>query len=117
MKKQIIFDMDGVLFDTENLVFSCWKFAAGKFMLTVFGAVAELEREYLLQRQREGIAIAKSKGVYKGRRPVERPELELLLHQWKQGKLKAVEVMARLHISKTTFYRKVKEANLEKEDV
>ena len=34
MKKQIIFDMDGVLFDTENLVFSCWKFAAGKFMLT-----------------------------------------------------------------------------------
>ena len=34
MEKQIIFDMDGVLFDTENLVFSCWKFAAGKFMLT-----------------------------------------------------------------------------------
>ena len=32
----------------------------GKFMLTVFGAVAELEREYILQRQREGIAIAKS---------------------------------------------------------
>ena len=38
----------------------------GKFMLTIFGAVAELEREYILQRQREGIAIAKSKGVYKG---------------------------------------------------
>ena len=31
----------------------------GKFMLTIFGAVAELEREYILQRQREGIAIAK----------------------------------------------------------
>ena len=31
----------------------------GRFMLTVFGAVAELEREYILQRQREGIAIAK----------------------------------------------------------
>ena len=38
----------------------------GKFMLTVFGAVAELEREYILQRQREGIAIAKANGVYKG---------------------------------------------------
>ena len=37
----------------------------GKFMLTVFGAVAELEREYILQRQKEGIAIAKEKGVYK----------------------------------------------------
>ena len=34
----------------------------GKFMLTIFGAVAELEREYILQRQREGIAIAKEQG-------------------------------------------------------
>ena len=37
----------------------------GKFMLTVFGAVAELEREYILQRQQEGIAIAKANGIYK----------------------------------------------------
>lgn len=44
----------------------------GKFMLTVFGAVAELEREYILQRQKEGIAIAKEKGVYKWRKPIER---------------------------------------------
>lgn len=43
----------------------------GKFMLTVFGAVAELEREYTLQRQAEGIAIAKEQGVYKGRKPIE----------------------------------------------
>ena len=39
----------------------------GKFMLTVFAAVAELEREYILQRQREGIAIAKQQGKYLGR--------------------------------------------------
>ena len=38
----------------------------GKFMLTIFGAVAELEREYILQRQREGIAIAKEQGKYTG---------------------------------------------------
>ena len=37
-----------------------------KFMLTVFGAVAELEREYILQRQREGISIAKAQGKYTG---------------------------------------------------
>lgn len=42
----------------------------GKFMLTIFGAVAELEREYILQRQREGIAVAKANGVYKGRNPL-----------------------------------------------
>lgn len=45
-----------------------------KFMLTIFGAVAELEREYILQRQREGIAIAKAQGAYKGRKPIQRPE-------------------------------------------
>ncbi|MFR8410940.1 MAG: recombinase family protein, partial [Butyricicoccus sp.] len=39
----------------------------GKFMLTVFAAVAELEREYILQRQREGIAIAKKQVKYTGR--------------------------------------------------
>ena len=39
----------------------------GKFMLTVFAAVAELEREYILQRQREGIAIAGAPGNIEGR--------------------------------------------------
>ena len=38
----------------------------GKFMLTVFAAVAELEREYILQRQREGIAVAKQAGKHTG---------------------------------------------------
>lgn len=41
--------------------------ASGKFMLTIFGVVAELEREYIKQRQREGIEIAKEQGKYKGR--------------------------------------------------
>lgn len=43
-----------------------------KFMLTIFGAVAKLEREYILQRQREG--IAKARGAYKGRKSIQRPE-------------------------------------------
>lgn len=42
----------------------------GRFMLTVFAALAELERETILQRQREGIAIAKQQGKYKGRKPI-----------------------------------------------
>ena len=46
----------------------------GKFMLTVFAAVAELEREYILQRQREGIAIAKEQGKYTGRKPRPLPD-------------------------------------------
>lgn len=80
----------------------------GKFMLTIFGAVAELEREYILQRQREGIAIAKGNGVYKGRKPIERPELPQVAAQWREGKITAAEAMRRLNMKPSTFYRKVK---------
>ena len=55
----------------------------GKFMLTIFGAVAELEREYILQRQREGIAIAKEQGKYTGRKPVEHPNFSSVVEQMK----------------------------------
>lgn len=80
----------------------------GKFMLTVFGAVAELEREYILQRQKEGIAIAKANGVYKGRKPVERADMPVVVQSWRDGKITAVEAMRRLDMKPSTFYRRVK---------
>ena len=85
---------------------------SGRFVLTIFGAVAQLEREYLLQRQKEGIAIAKQEGKYKGRKPVELPDLNLVVASWQNGEITAVEAMRRLKISKTTFYRIVREKNL-----
>ena len=81
----------------------------GKFMLTVFGAVAELEREYILQRQKEGIAIAKQNGVYKGRKPIKHPRFNEIVSLWKGGDITAVEAMKRLNMKPSTFYRKVKE--------
>ena len=84
----------------------------GKFMLTIFGAVAELEREYILQRQSEGIAIAKAQGVYKGRQPIVRPEFEQIVKLWRSGKLTAVDAMKRLDMKPSTFYRRVKELKL-----
>ena len=80
----------------------------GKFMLTIFGAVAELEREYILQRQREGIEIAKAQGVYTGRKPIEHPEFEHIVALWRQGEFTAREAMRRLDMKPRTFYRKVK---------
>lgn len=80
----------------------------GKFMLTVFGAVAELEREYILQRQQEGIAIAKAEGKYKGRKPIERPNFDAVVKQWQEGRISAAEAMKMLRMTKTTFYRKAK---------
>ena len=87
----------------------------GKFMLTVFGAVAELEREYILQRQAEGIAIAKANGVYQGRKPIMRPEFETITAMWKSGRITAVEAMKRLNMKPSTFYRKVRQMEQEKQ--
>ena len=77
----------------------------GKFMLTVFAAVAELEREYLLQRQREGIAIAKQAGKYKGRKPIDRTLLQPVLEEYRKGGLTVAEAMRKMKVSKSTFYR------------
>ena len=85
---------------------------SGKFMLTVFGAVSELEREYILQRQAEGIAVAKKNGVYKGRKPIERPGFEAVVQIWRGGNITAREAMRQLNMKPSTFYRKVKEAGL-----
>lgn len=81
----------------------------GKFMLTIFGAVAELEREYTLQRQREGIDIAKANGVYKGRKPIERNNFDAVILLWKRGEITAVEAMRKLELKPSTFYRKVRQ--------
>ena len=81
---------------------------SGKFMLTIFGAVAELERDYILQRQREGIEVAKTKGVYTGRKPVVHAEFDTVVRKWHAGQITAVEAMKRLNMKPSTFYRKVK---------
>ena len=80
----------------------------GKFMLTVFGAVAELEREYILQRQREGIAAAKSMGKYKGRKKKEYTDFDKVVSKWRGGKITATQAMRELGMSRSTFYRRVK---------
>ena len=80
----------------------------GKFMITVFWAVAELEREYILQRQREGIAIAKQQGKYKGRNPKVLVNYDAVVSKWKNGSITATKAAKTLGISRNTFYRKLK---------
>lgn len=82
---------------------------AGKFVLTVFGALAELEREYILERQKEGIEIAKQKGVYKGRKPKNLEKFDDVFIRWNNNQLSAVEACRELGISRATFYRRVDE--------
>ena len=80
---------------------------AGKFMLTIFGAVAELEREYIRQRQREGIEIAKQQKKYKGRPAKQLDTFDEIYQQWKSGNITATFASEQLNVSRSTFYRKV----------
>lgn len=83
----------------------------GQFMLTVFAAVSQLERDYILSRQREGIEAAKARGEYKGRKPIEVDEtkFEQEYRLWKSGQITAVAAMSHLGLKPNTFYRRVKE--------
>ena len=87
------------------------KTPSGKFMLTVFGAIAQLEREYILDRQREGIEIARQKGKYKGRKPVAIDEGRFMevYGRWKSGSIRGGEAMHELGLKPSTFYRRVRE--------
>ena len=71
--------------------------------------LAEKEREKIKSRQAEGIAIAKGKGKYTGRKPIQRDNFQAVYESWKAGKIKAVKAMEVLNLSKATFYRKVQE--------
>ena len=86
----------------------------GQFMLTVFAALAELERATILERQREGIAIAKQNGKYKGRRPtpfdVDRFKAEC--KKWRDGKQTAVETMRKVGMKRGRFYKNVRDMGI-----
>lgn len=80
----------------------------GKFMLAVFGALAELERENILERQAEGIAIAKEEGrMGRPRKAVD--TFECAYNDVKAGKLLASKAAKQIGISRSTWYRKVRE--------
>ncbi|QIA64627.1 recombinase family protein [Vibrio astriarenae] len=80
----------------------------GKLMLNVFGAVAQFEREVMLERQREGIAKAKKEGKYKGRKPTSDDVKDQVRELLAQGK-KPAEIISLTGIGKTTFYKVKKE--------
>lgn len=81
----------------------------GRFVLTIFAALAELERETTLQRAQEGIAAAKASGKVFGRPRVEKPAgFDSVITQWRSGALSATEAWKRLGLTKSTFYKLVK---------
>ena len=78
-------------------------------MLTIFASLAEFERESILERQAEGIAIAKAEGRMNGRPRKAVDTFEAVYLDAKAGKISASEGARQLEISRSTWYRKVKE--------
>lgn len=75
----------------------------GKLMLTMIGAINEFERTNLLERQREGIELAKRKGVYKGRKPVSVPDFGIHYQRYKHREISKSRLAKELSISRPTL--------------
>ena len=86
----------------------------GKFMMTVFAAMSELERESILERQREGIEIAKAKGKYKGRPAKITDKFIYCAKAWSEGKMQLKEAIAESGVSEPTFFRQCKKLGIKK---
>lgn len=79
-------------------------------VLQILAYVAETERDFIRQRQAEGIAIAKANGIRFGRRKNELPEeFDLYFEMWKKREISIRKVAEILEISPSTFYRRCKE--------
>ena len=81
--------------------------------LAVLSFVAENERDNIKKRQAQGIAAAKAKGIKFGRPVIEAPPgFEKIAKDFLQGKIKLAEAIEKTGLSKTTFYRRLREYEL-----
>lgn len=91
-----ILDFGGAEIDTQS--------PSGKLTLTMFAAMAQFEREMMLERQREGIAKAKAAGKYKGRKPVPADKISRV-HGMRTEGWKPREIAKQLSLGRSTVYR------------
>lgn len=84
----------------------------GKLILTFLGAIYEFERANLLERQRDGIAVAKKQGKYKGRKKVPKPvNFKEVYQKWLNRQITSISAIRELNISEYAFYKFVREEN------
>ena len=88
----------------------------GKLMLNLLGSFAEFERQIMLERQRAGIARAKSEGKFKGRKPTARAKSDAIMQLHGQG-VAAAEIAHRLEISRASVYRVIEDARATEQSV
>lgn len=110
--RMIVFKLTGkmvkVQFLKENLTFNGEDSPMSNLLLSMMGAFAEFERSIIRERQLEGIAIAKKKGVYSGRKPsLSEEKIEEMNKLLESGEKKS-EIARQLKISRETLYRHIR---------
>ena len=109
--RKIVRDLTGkgvvVEFVKEHLTFTGEDSPMSTLMLSVMGAFAEFERALLRERQREGIALAKRKGLYKGRKPSLTPERAAELRERAASGEKKAVLAREFRVSRQTLYRHI----------
>jgi len=111
--KQLIDDLNAkgveVRFIKENLSFSLSDNSPlNDLMLNMLGSFAQFERDMIRERQREGIALAKAKGVYKGRKPKVTKQQTNIIKELITGGMKKTEIAKEFNISRQSIYNLAK---------
>ena len=88
---------------------------AGELAMTLFAAIATFERKIMLERQKEGIAVAKAKGVYRGRHQKAKPyNWKELVEKYQRREIRSVSELMRIAgCSRPTIYNWLKESGIE----
>lgn len=88
---------------------------AGELAMTLFAAIATFERKIMLERQKEGIAVAKVKGVYKGRQRKHKPaNWEELVQKYQHREIRSIRQLMKIcQCSRPTIYKWLKESGME----
>ena len=112
--RQIVQKLTGqgikIQFVKESLSFTGEDSPMATLMLSVMGAFAEFERALIRERQREGVALAKERGAYRGRkRSLSESEITDLCRRIDMGEKKAT-VARYYHISRETLYKYLRAA-------
>ena len=100
-----------VKFHKEGLTFTGEADPMAELLLTMLGAVAQFERSLIRERQREGIAIAKTKGVYKGRKPaLDAAQIAALKEKAKEAGQSKTALAKEYGISRETLYQYIRDS-------
>ena len=109
-KQAAIVIIDMPILDTRKQKNDLTSQLISSLVLQLLSYVAQVERDFIRQRQREGIDAALARGVKFGRSPMIRPvQFDSVRESWKQGKISARAAARQLSISHSTFLRWVKE--------